>query len=297
MADLGVMIEAQEGLDWDLWRQIACDADRLGFASLRTSDHCFSVFGVAGRRSLPAWPALALAAEWTSRIQLGPMVSPMTFYEPAVLARLARAVDELAGGRLILGVGAGWYQGEHEAFGIPFPTTGQRFDRLEAGIDRIKRTLADHPLPLLLGGHGEKRGIPLAARHAAEWNLSGTDVETYLAKAAVLDQSCHGIGRDPGEVRRSIMAPFLAGRDEGELRERAARVAQFLPGLEGQAPGDVLSGLRQRFFVGTPEELLAQLRPFVQAGVSLIMLQHFLLDDSDALELLASKVLPELRAM
>jgi len=96
MAELGVMIEAQDGLDWDLWRQTACDADRLGFASLRTSDHCFSVFGVTDRHSLPAWPALALAAEWTTGIQLGPMVSPMTFYEPAILARFARAVDELA---------------------------------------------------------------------------------------------------------------------------------------------------------------------------------------------------------
>ena len=297
MAELGVMIEAQDGLDWDLWRQIACDADRLGFASLRTSDHCFSVFGVTDRHSLPAWPALALAAEWTTGIQLGPMVSPMTFYEPAILARFARAVDELAGGRLILGVGAGWYEAEHEAFGIPFPTTRERFDRLEAGIERIQRTLADHPLPLLLGGHGEKRGIPLAARHAAEWNLSGTDVETYRAKAAVLDESCRAIGRDPAEIRRSVMAPFLIGRDQGELQQRAARFARFMPGMEGQSAEDVLSGLRHRLFVGTPAELVAQLRPFVQAGVSLFMLQHLLLDDSDSLEILASEVIPEVQGL
>ena len=297
MAELGVMIEAQEGLDWELWRQIACDADRLGFASLRTSDHCTSVFGVGERHSLAAWPALALAAEWTSRIQLAPMVSPMTFYEPAVLARFARAVDELAGGRLILGVGAGWYQAEHEAFGIPFLTTRERFDRLEAGIDRIQRTLADHPLPLLLGGHGEKRGIPLAARHAAEWNLSGTSIETYRAKAAVLAESCRVIGRDPEEIRHSIMAGYLVGRDESELRERAARFGRFLPGMADRSPEEVLADLRQRLFVGRPEELVARMRPFVQAGVSLIMLQHFILDDADALELLASEVVPELRAL
>jgi alkanesulfonate monooxygenase SsuD/methylene tetrahydromethanopterin reductase-like flavin-dependent oxidoreductase (luciferase family) len=288
------MIEAQEGLDWDLWRQIACDADRLGFASLRTSDHCFSVFGVTERRTLPAWPALALAAEWTSRIQLGPMVSPITFYQPAVLARFARAVDELAGGRVILGVGAGWYEAEHEAFGIPFLTVRERFDRLEAGIDRIRRTLDDHPLPLLLGGHGEKRGIPLAARHAAEWNLSGTDVETYRAKAAVLAESCRAIGRDPEEIRHSIMAGYLIGRDESELRERAVRFGRFLPGMAEVPPDELLETLRQRQFVGTPAELVAQMRPFVEAGVSLIMLQHFLYDDSDALELLASEVIPHL---
>jgi alkanesulfonate monooxygenase SsuD/methylene tetrahydromethanopterin reductase-like flavin-dependent oxidoreductase (luciferase family) len=295
MAELGVMIEAQEGLDWDLWRQIAWDADRLGFASLRSSDHCFSVFGVTERRSLSAWPALALAAEWTSRIQLGPMVSPMTFYEPAVLARFARAVDELAGGRLILGIGAGWYEREHEAFGIPFGTIKERFDRLEAGIDRIQRTLADHPLPLLLGGQGEKRALPLVARHASEWNLSVVDVETYRAKAGVLAECCRAIGRDPGEIRHSIMAGYLVGRDEGELRARAARFARYLPGMADVPPDQLLDGLRQRFLVGTPRELVAQMRPFVETGVSLFMMQHFLYDDSDALELLASEVMPELQ--
>jgi alkanesulfonate monooxygenase SsuD/methylene tetrahydromethanopterin reductase-like flavin-dependent oxidoreductase (luciferase family) len=297
MAELGVMIEAQEGLDWELWRQVACDADRLGFASLRTSDHCFSVFGLTERHSLAAWPALALAAEWTSRIQLGPMVSPITFYEPAILARLARAVDELAGGRLILGVGAGWYQAEHEAFGIPFLTTKERFDRLERGIERIQRTLANHPLPLLLGGQGEKRGIPMAARHAAEWNLNTTNVETYRAKAAVMAESCRAIGRDPGEIRRSIMGGYLVGRDEDELRERAVRFGRFMPQMAGRSPEEVLTDLRQRLFVGRPEEVVAQMRPFVEAGVSLFMLQHFLYDDSDALELLASEVIPELQAL
>jgi alkanesulfonate monooxygenase SsuD/methylene tetrahydromethanopterin reductase-like flavin-dependent oxidoreductase (luciferase family) len=297
MAELGVMIEAQEGLDWDLWRQIARDADRLGFASLRTSDHCFSVFGVTERRSLSAWPALALAAEWTSRIQLGPMVSPMTFYEPAVLARFALAVDELSGGRVILGVGTGWYEAEHEAFGIPFPSLKERFDRFEAGIDRVQRTLAGHPLPLLIGGQGEKRGLPLVARHAAEWNFNTTDIETYRAKADVLAERCRAIGRDPAEIRRSTMAGHLIGRDQGELRERAARFAQFLPGMAGASADDVLAGLRQRFFVGTPPEIVAQMRPFVEAGVSLFMLQHFLYDDSGALELLAKEVMPELQAM
>jgi alkanesulfonate monooxygenase SsuD/methylene tetrahydromethanopterin reductase-like flavin-dependent oxidoreductase (luciferase family) len=297
VAELGVMIEAQEGLDWELWRRVVSDTERLGFASLRTSDHCFSVFGVAGRRSLPAWPALALAAEWTSRVQLAPMVSPITFYEPAILARFARAVDELAEGRVMLGVGTGWYQAEHEAFGIPFGTLRERFDRLEAGIDRIRQTLADHPLPLLMGARGEKRGIPLVARHAAEWNLLAGDVETYRAKAAVLAECCRANGRDPAEIRHSVMSGFLVGRDQAELERRAARFAGFLPGMADTKPADVLAGLRQRFLVGTPEELVAQMRPLAEAGVSLFMLQHFLYDDSDALELVASEVMPVMRAL
>src|SRR5437764_2243576 len=161
MADIGIMIEAQEDLTWPRWRRIAGDVDRLGFAALRVSDHCQSVFGVEGRESLSCWPALALAAEWTERVQLGPMVSPMTFYVPVVLGRIARAVDELSGGRLVLGVGAGWNVPEHERFGIPLPGWRERFERLEEGIARIRQVFAG---PLLIGGGGERRTLPLAAR-------------------------------------------------------------------------------------------------------------------------------------
>jgi alkanesulfonate monooxygenase SsuD/methylene tetrahydromethanopterin reductase-like flavin-dependent oxidoreductase (luciferase family) len=297
MAELGVMIEAQEGLDWNLWRRIATSADRLGYAALRTSDHCFSVFGVEGRHSLPAWPALALAAAWTDRIQLGPMVSPMTFYEPAVLARIARAVDELSGGRVILGVGAGWYQREHEDFGIPFLTLKERFDRLEASIDRIGRTLHDHPLPLLLGGGGERRTLKLVAQHAAEWNLGTRDPGLYRAKSAVLQEHCRSVGRDPRQIRRSVMNGIIVGRDEADLRRRAARFASFMPSMEGMTPEAALDASRPRMFAGTPDEIVAQMEPLVREGVELFMLQHFLLDDEAALELLASEVMPKVQAM
>ncbi|MBO0683876.1 MAG: LLM class flavin-dependent oxidoreductase [Candidatus Dormibacteraeota bacterium] len=298
MAELGVMIEAQEGLDWDQWRRIVADAERLGFAALRTSDHCFSVMGVTSRHSLAAWPALALAAEWSSRIQLAPMVSPITFYQPAMLARFARAVDELAGGgRVMVGVGTGWYQGEHEAFGLPFPSLSERFRLLEEGIDRIRRTLEDHPLPFLIGARGEKKGLPLVARHASEWNTMAMDADSYRAKADVLAECCRSVGRDPGEIRHSVMSGYLIGRDQADLRERAARFGRFMPGMEASSPDEVLAGLRQRFFVGTPEDFIGRIRPLAQAGVSLFMFQHFLYEDSDALELLASEVMPAVQAM
>src|SRR5262245_16718029 len=158
MADVGIMIEAQEGLNLERWRRLCADVERLGFPALRVSDHCFSVFGVEGRESLPAWSALTLAAEWTKRVQIAPMVSPITFYVPAVLGRIARTVDELSGGRLLMGVGAGWNVMEHERFGIPFPSSwGERFDLLEAGIARIRQTFEGRDIPFLIGGGGQRR--------------------------------------------------------------------------------------------------------------------------------------------
>src|SRR5207253_2524533 len=160
-------------------------------------------------------------AEWTDRIQLGPMVSPMTFYEPAVLGRIALAVDELSEGRLLLGVGTGWYQAEHERMGIPFPSLRERFDRLEAGIPRI----------------------------------------------------------------RSV------------LERRAAGLQEVLPDLGGMSPGEVVGTLRERkgrWFVGSPEEIVEQMREYVLVGVQLFMLQQYLLDDSEGLDLLAAEVMPAL---
>ncbi|MGI8562747.1 MAG: LLM class flavin-dependent oxidoreductase [Candidatus Dormibacter sp.] len=293
MAEVGLMIEAQEGLDWPRWRQIVRDAERLGFASLRTSDHCFSVMGQP-TRSLSAWPALALAAEWSERLKLAPMVSPLTFYHPAILARTARAVDELSGGRVLLGVGTGWYQAEHEAFGIPFPSQRERFDNLERGLDRIQQTLADHPLPILIGGGGPKRTIPLAARFASEWNFMEFNVEGYRAKSALLDDHCRQLGREPSEIRRSLMLGYLLGRNDAELRERAVAMGK-VRGWPDKSPDEVLTELRERRLVGTPQEAVAQLRPFIKAGVQEFCFQTLLLDDREALELIAQEVMPALQ--
>jgi len=293
MAQVGVMIEAQEGLNWTRWRRIVTDAERLGFASLRTSDHLQSVMGV-DRESLPAWPALALAAEWTERIQLGPMVSPMTFYVPGVLGRIARAVDELSGGRLILGLGAGWNEAEHKAFGIPLPGWRERFDKLQEGIVRLRETFTGREIPLLIGGGGERRTREITAREAAEWNFPTPDLETFREKSAALDARCRELGREPSTIRRSIMRGYLIGRDEVELRRRVTQLAEVIPRFRGLNAEQALEALRERWFVGTPEHVVDQMRPYAQAGVDLFMLQHFLLDDAAALELLAQAVVPAL---
>ncbi len=299
MTQVGIMLEAQEGLGWERWRRICRDTDTLGFASLRRSDHLVSLAGDAERDCLECWTSLALAAEWTKRIEFGPMVTPMTFRPPAVLAKIAAAVDALSGGRLLLGVGAGWNENEHRMFDLPFYTERERFERLEAGIKTLRDIWsktnpkpARNPIPLLIGGKGRKRTLPLAAREAAEWNLSRLDADAFRELSGALDENCREIGRDPSDIKRSVMTPYIIGRDEDELRERALKLREVVASLKGQDADQVLRAMRQRAFVGRPEEIAEQMREHAKLGVDLFMLQHFLLDDSDALELLAREVLP-----
>lgn len=300
MAKIGIMIEGQEGLTWERWRHICHDAEALGFDSLRRSEHFTSVLGVAGRDCIECWTSLALAAEWTKKIEIGPMVSPITFRPPAMLARIATAVDLLSEGRLILGVGAGWFEREHVENGIPFLTLGQRLDLLEDGIKAIRATWAranpkprrGGAIPLLMGGSGEKRALPMMAREAAEWNVSFGGPDKYRHLSEVLDNACRDIGRDPATIRRSIMTSFLIGRDRDELRERAHQIGEVIPRYKDLAPDDVLKAAAESWLVGTPEEIADQIRKLAALGIDLFMLQHFLLDDRDALKLLAGEVVP-----
>ena len=288
------MIEGQEGLNWERWRKICADAERLGFWSLRRSDHLVSLMNQPQRDCIECWTSLALAAEWTHRIEIGPMVSPMTFRLPGVLAKISASVDALSGGRLLLGVGAGWNVNEHEVFEIPFYTERERFDLLEAGIktmrDLWEKTYpapVRNPIPLLIGGKGSKRTMPLVAREASEWNLSRLDADTFRDRREALERECEKVGRDPATIRKSVMCSYVIGRDGSELRERAAQVARVIPSLAEMTPDQVLETRRGPWFVGTPEQIAEEMREHSRLGVDLFMLQHFLLDDSDALELLS----------
>lgn len=295
------MIEGQEGLSWDRWRRICADTERLGFASLRRSDHLISLMGpqTSERDCIECWESLALAADWTKRIEFGPMVSPMTFRVPGVLAKMAASVDSLSGGRLLLGVGAGWNENEHAVFGIPFLTQRERFDLLEAGIPAMREVWrktnpkpARDTIPLLIGGKGAKRTLPLVAREAAEWNLSRLDADQFRELSAELDRSCRDAGRDPSTVKRSVMTSFIIGRTRDDQLARAARAREVIPSLSSMSPEEVLESRKDAWFVGTPEEIARRMREMGKLGIDLFMLQHFLLDDADALELLAEEVLP-----
>ena len=294
------MIEGQEGLTWDRWRRICEDVERLGFASLRRSDHLISLMGDNSRDCIDCWASLTIAAQWTKTIEFGPMVSPMTFYMPAVVGRRAATVDLLSGGRLIFGVGAGWNEREHELFHVPFLDVKGRMDRFEEGVKIIRETWAlsspkpprGGKIPLLMGGVGEKRHLPIVAREADEWNYTRYDFDGYRHKREVLDRCCKEIGRDPASIRYSVMTTYILGRDRDELRTRALKIQQVLPRLGGLDADGVLKKVRESAFVGTPDEVAGQIREYARLGVELFMLQHFLLDDSDALELLAREVMP-----
>jgi alkanesulfonate monooxygenase SsuD/methylene tetrahydromethanopterin reductase-like flavin-dependent oxidoreductase (luciferase family) len=257
--------------------------------------------GEERRDCIECWTSMALAAVWTKRITFGPNVSPMTFRLPGMLAKMAASVDVLSGGRLMLGLGAGWNENEHEVFQIPFPSLKERMDLLDSAIDVIETVLPRaYPqpvrggkIPYLIGGGGEKRTLKTAARYATLWSI-GTmpPVDEYRHKVEVLAEHCRAIGRDPQEIRRGIQSVFVIGRNEAELRERANMLKGRLPRFKDMDADEILATLRERNFAGTPDEIATKMRGYQDLGVDLWMLQHFCWDDDDTLRLLASDLAP-----
>ncbi len=302
MAVLGVMIEGQEGLTWERWRHLCHTVEEHGFDSLWRSDHFFSVMGEGNRSNIETWISLALAAEWTRRLTFGVLVSPITFRQPANLARMATSVDALSGGRLVLGVGAGWYENEHRAFHIPFPPTRERMDALDEGIRIIREVWAasdpkptnGSSVPLLIGGSGEKRTLLTVSREADEWNMYTSNPDDYAIKVAALENHCRTAGRDPGSIRRSLMFSYIVGRNTGELLDRAEELRAVNPRYREMTPPQILDAARGRSLVGTPDEIAEQLQPYIRLGASRFMLQHFLLHDDSALDLLMTGVAPRI---
>ncbi len=309
---IGVMVEGQEGLTWPRWFALAERVEALGLEGLWRSDHFFSLVSQPTRPALECWSSLTALATRTSSIAFGPLVSPMTFRHPALLARMAAAVDGLAPGRLVLGVGAGWNEAEHTAFGIPLPPLRERFDRLEEGIAVIRALWRGGPVdldgryyrlrgaaafprpvtqpgpPLLIGGDGEVRLLAIVARHADEWNSHAPGPQAYRAKRERLIEHCAAVGRDPDTIRRSWMGGVVIGERPGEVQERSRWLQSFLPALANVPADALIDELRRRhWLVGTPETIAEELTEWSSAGVQRVMLQWYDLDDLDGLRLLA----------
>ena len=305
---LRIFTEPQQGATYDQLLRLAAEADRLGFDAFFRSDHYLHFgSGDPGPGPTDAWITLAGLARETTRIRLGTLVSPVTFRWPGALALAVAQVDAMSGGRVELGLGAGWNDAEHAAYGIPFPPTAERFDRLEealaviTGLWRVPRgerfsydgrhyRLADSPglpkpvqaggPPIVIGGWGARRTPRLAATYAAEYNLPFSPPEACAAQYDRVRAACERAGRDPGGMVLSTALTTCCGADEAEAGRRAARIGQTLDQLRSSGLG------------GTPAEVVERIATYAEAGVQVVYLQLLDIDDLDHLRLLAAEVLP-----
>ena len=310
---LGVMIEVQEGIGWPQWQRIVKAADDLGFESLWRSDHFFSFGADRTKDCIETFTSLTYAATASTRIKFGTLVASMTFRPPAMVARQAAAIDALSGGRLILGIGAGWNQDEHDAFGIELPEPKRRLDMLEESAVVIRSLLqgddvsfkgkhyqlknafvnpkpAQQPLPILIGGSGEKRLLQIVARHAEQWNMPAQSVEVYRQKVAALAMHCEREKRDPATIERSLMVGYIAASTDAEVKALVERaIANASPRLRERLD----AGEKLPWLIGTPSQLIEQIQTWEAEGVSRLMLQSFTEPDYDVLELISKEVLPK----
>jgi len=307
---LRIFTEPQEGAEYSTLLAAAQATERLGFDAFFRSDHYLAIESPGPPGPTDAWITLAGLARETSRIRLGTLVTPVTFRLPGPLAITVAQVDQMSGGRVELGLGTGWFDAEHTAYGIPFPPVAERFGRLEEQLEVITGlwgtaegktfsfsgsyyTLTDSPAlpkpaqrprpPVLIGGGGERRTPRLAARFADEYNVPFDTVEASAAAFGRVRQACQEAGRDPGSLVYSAAQTVCCGRDEAELARRA------------EATGEQLADLRQSGLAGSPAEIVDKLGRFARAGAERIYLQVLDLHDLGHLELIAAEVMPQVR--
>ena len=306
LSDLFIFTEPQQGASYDTLLALAQRAEALGFGGFFRSDH-YLVMG--GRSGLPgptdAWVTLGGLARETSTIRLGTLVSPVTFRAPGLLAISVAQVDQMSGGRVELGIGAGWYEAEHTAYGFDFPDTPTRFDNLTdqlAIIDGLWNTPVgetfsytgtvhsvsnspglpkpvQRPLPIIIGGSGPTRTPALAAQYATEYNVAFHSLETFVARKQRVEAACTAVDRQR-PLRYSMALVVCAGATEADVVRRAAAI--------GQEPGE----LRKNGAAGSAEETAATIRSFVDAGAERIYLQVLDVSDLDHLDFIAGEVAP-----
>ena len=305
--ELRVFTEPQQGATYDDLLAVARAAERLGYGAFFRSDHYLGM----GTRGEPgptdAWVTLAGLARDTRTIRLGTLMTSATFRHPGVLAISVAGVDQMSGGRVELGIGAGWYEAEHTAYGVPFPGTRERFERLEETLEIVTGLWATpagedfdfrgrhHRLehspalpkpvqsprpPVLVGGKGKRRTPALAARFADEFNVPFESVEFTRTQFGRVRDACAEAGRDPGSLVYSNALVLCCGRDEAEVRRRA------------DAIGRDVDELREHGLAGTPAEVVDTIGRYGDAGASRVYLQLLDLSDLEHLELVAAEVMP-----
>lgn len=310
MIEIAIMIEGQNGLNWKRWQRIANVVEACGYVGLYRSDH-YTNANPPDLDSLECWTSLTWLSSHTTRLEFGPLVTPVSFRHPTQTARMAAALDDLSGGRLTLGIGAGWQEREHMNYGWDLLEKKERFNRFEEGLEVITRLLkSDNPVnfsgnyfhvheaivlprpqrpggpPVLVGGNGGQRTLPLVARYADEWNSFMIPQAEFSRLNSLLEGYLAVQGRQPGEVRRSMMTGCIFGIDHEaveikvNLRSNGQRSAE---------------DMRQRgMVVGTAEEIVEQCRQLAGLGVQRLMLQWLDLDDTAGIESLAKGILDKL---
>ena len=301
------MIEGQEGVTWDDWVALAETCEQSGVEALFRSDHYAS--GTDEKRpALDAWATLSGLAAQTTKLQLGTLVSPATFRHPAVLARNAATADEISGGRVTLGMGAGWMEREHEAYGFDFQTAGERVARFAEQLEIVHGLLRDDrvdfdgayyrlqdapglnrpKLPLLVGGSAKPGTAEPAVRFADEYNTFFATVDEIRDRKQRLDETCARAGRDPATLRYSLMAPCVIGEDEAAVRRSAQRIGERF----GRDEEQVIERYRERGPVGTIDRVAERLCEIEEIGYERVMLQHLVHDDLETVELIGRELVP-----
>lgn len=307
--DFRVFVEPQQGATYSDQLSVARAAEDLGYSAFFRSDHYLAMSGDGLPGPTDSWVTLAGIARETSTVRLGTMVTSATFRHPGPLAISVAQVNEMSGGRVELGIGAGWFEAEHQAYAIPFPPLGERFDRLTEQLRILTGlwstpvgetfdftgkhyTVVDSPalpkpaqadLPIIIGGGGPKRTPALAAEFAAEFNIPFVPIDTLKTQFERVAAAVADAGRPADSLTYSAAFVLCVGRDDAEIAKRAAAINREVDELRSNSP-----------LVGTPAEVVDKLGPFVEAGVQRAYLQLLDMSDLDHLELFASEVIPQL---
>ena len=316
MVEVSIAAEGLFGLTWPQWKRLVNRVEDLGFAGLYISDHFF-VPDPPDHPSLEMTTALTYLADHTERVRFGPRVSPISFRDPVMLARQAAALDELSGGRMVLGLGTGWMEREHTMFGYDLGDMPTRFARLEEGLEVITRLLrSDEPVsfegrffrlheavlpppkraggpPVMIGGVGPKRTLPLVARFADAWNAGNLSPDQLRERSMMLDGLIEEAGRRPEDVRRTLNTPVVCWRTPTELEARLRTVRRLFSSWRSLSDDQLVEMFRgSSWIVGSPEEVIDQIRAFEAVGIVEIELKWTNPDDLEGLEMLVTEVLP-----
>ncbi len=311
------MIEGQEDVSWQQWLDLAAACEETDIEAMFRSDHYVSVEGSAERGSLDAWTTLAGLAATTHRIRLGTLVSPVTFRHPSALAKSVVTCDHISGGRVELGLGAGWHEVEHRAYGFPFPDASVRLEMLAEQAEIVHRqwteermdfegkhysvqSLGALPKPvqdphpnLILGGQGGRRSVAIAARWADEYNVFFASPEKCAQIRGRAEKAWEGAGRDPDTLVFSLMTGCVVGSDDSDLEKRARAVMRW-DGAKGSVNA-WLDDLPNEFIAGTTEDAISRLSQYEEAGVQRVMLQHQMHEDVDMVRLIGSEIATAVR--